>query len=366
MEPVALPAGDFVLRPHRESDIDGVLDQCQDPASQRWTTIPVPYTRADAERFVMETVPAGWKTADNLAFAIADGESDEFLGTIDIRVSSRAGELGFGLRAAARGRGAATAAIRAIADWSFDELGLQVLHWRALVGNWPSRRAAWAAGFRVEGVVRGLVALRGERYDAWIGSLRAEDPRQPNAVWLEAVPLRGDGVRLRAFTESDVDRCVEACNDPLTRHWLGNLPDPYDRAAALAYIRSRPDEQADARGVSWAAVDPDTDQCVGAFGLGSVNLLARKAEIGYWMHPDARGRGLATEAVRLLIRHCAIAPEDGGLGLRRLTLRTAAGNHASQRVAEKAGFARAGVAHAAERLGDGSYDDVACFDLLLE
>jgi [ribosomal protein S5]-alanine N-acetyltransferase len=366
MELVTLPAGHVVLRPHRESDIDGVLDQCQDPESQRWTTIPVPYTRTDAERFVLERIPAGWKTGDYLAFAIADPESDEFLGTIDVSPRERAGNLGFGLRPSARGRGVMAPAIRAIAEWSFDELGLEVLHWYALVGNWASRRAAWAAGFRVEGTVRGLLPLRGERQDGWVGSLRAEDPRWPNTLWLEAATIAGDGVRLRAFAEPDADRCVEACTDPVTRHWLGNLPDPYDREAALAYIRSRPEEQASARGVSWAAADPSTDRCVGAFGLGSVNLLTRSAEIGYWVHPDARGRGLATEAVRLLIRHCAIAPEDGGLGLRRLTLRTAVDNLASQRVAEKAGFTRTGVAHAAELLGDGSYSDVVSFDLLLE
>lgn len=365
MEPVQLTAGVVVLRPHRESDIDGVLDQCQDPESQRWTTIPVPYTRADAERFVLELIPAGWKSGDYLAFAIADPETDEFLGTIDIRPYAGSADLGFGLRPSARGRGAMSAAIRAIADWAFDELRLEVLHWRALVGNWASRRAAWAAGFALEGTVRGFLPLRGTRQDGWIGSLRPDDPRRPRTPWLEAVRLDAPGVRLRAFVESDADRCVEACSDPDSRYWLSGLPNPYTREDALTYIRSREEDQASGQRVTWAAVDPETDECLGAFGVGNLNFRLGSGEVGYWMHPDSRGRGLATEAVRLLIRHCAIAPEDGGLGLRRLVLRAAAENHASQRVAEKNGFVRTGIARAGELVGDGEFTDLVTYDLLL-
>jgi RimJ/RimL family protein N-acetyltransferase len=97
----------------------------------------------------------------------------------------------------------------------------------------------------------------------------------------------------------------------------------------------------------------------------SMDELPGGAEVGYWMHPSARGTGIATDAVRLLVRHATIDRLDGGLGLRRLTLRTAAGNLASQRVAAKAGFERTGVERAAERLGDGTFDDLVGWDQLL-
>ncbi len=85
---------------------------------------------------------------------------------------------------------------------------------------------------------------------------------------------------------------------------------------------------------------------------------------GYWTHPDSRGRGVMTEAVRLLVRHAFAPVESGGLGMRRLDLRTAAGNSASQHVTERNGFVRTGLQGQAERLGDGSYDDLVAFDLL--
>ena len=88
------------------------------------------------------------------------------------------------------------------------------------------------------------------------------------------------------------------------------------------------------------------------------------AEIGYWVHPAARGRGVASEATRMIVRHAAIPISDGGLGLRRLTLHAAASNLASQRVAENAGFALTGRQRAAERLGDGSVEDLLDYDLI--
>ena len=56
-----------------------------------------------------------------------------------------------------------------------------------------------------------------------------------------------------------------------------------------------------------------------------------EAEIGYWAHPAARGRGVMTEATRLVARHTLLPYEDGGLGHHRVSLRAAAGNAASNR-----------------------------------
>jgi hypothetical protein len=47
-----LTDGTVTIRPHRPGDVRGVLEQSQDPLSQQWTTIPVPYSLADAEVFV--------------------------------------------------------------------------------------------------------------------------------------------------------------------------------------------------------------------------------------------------------------------------------------------------------------------------
>jgi len=151
---------------------------------------------------------------------------------------------------------------------------------------------------------------------------------------------------------------VEACSDPTTRHWLADLPDPYDERAALAYVHSREEEHARGAGVYWCAAD-DADRCVGWFGLMDLDRAAGSAEVGYWVHPAARGRGVATAAVTLVTAH---AFEE--LALRRVDLRAAAPNLASIRVAEKAGFRRVGTCRGAERLGDGGYADLVRYELL--
>lgn len=362
MEPVELTDGSIRLRRHHEGDVDGIVEQCADPETQRWTTIPVPYERRRAEEYLTQ-VATGWKTGGYLAFAIADPATDEFLGTVDVRPDgSGTGDVGYGLRPSARGRGVMTTALRLVADWAFDpdRLGLEVLRWRAFVGNWASRRTAWKVGFRMEGTLRGGTVQRGVRRDDWVASLRAGDPRQPAGPWLRAEVLRGDGVTLRPFRDSDADACVEACSDPESRVWLPEVPDPYTLDDALGYIRSREDEHACARGVYWCAADAD-DRCVGSFGL--MNIERDTAEIGYWVHPKARGQGVATEGVRLACAHALTPVEAGGLGLHRVELRVAVGNVASQHVAERAGFTRVGLQREAQRTRDGSYQDVVTYDL---
>lgn len=365
MQPVELRAESVRLRPHRPDDLDGMFAQCSDSESQRWTTVPAPYTQEHAEQF-LDLVRRGWADGDFLALAVTDPGTDAFLGTVDARIDgARGASVGFGLVPWARGRGVMTAALRLFASWSLDpgELGRDVLRWEAMVGNWASRRVAWKAGFRIEGSVRGLLTQRGEQRDGWIGSLRRTDPREPPHPWYAATELAGERVVLRPWRDSDADACVEACSDPVTRHWLATLPDPYTKETALRYIHGREEEHASGRGVYWCAADPVSDACLGAFGLMDLEP-GDKAEIGYWTHPAARSRGVASEATRLVTAHALAPAGTGGLGLRRVELQTATGNVASQRVAQRAGFTRTGLRRAAERLGDGSYDDLVVYDRL--
>ncbi len=78
----------------------------------------------------------------------------------------------------ARGRGVATAAVRALCQWAFaqPDLGLDLIEWRCEVGNVASSRVAEKAGFLMEGTLRARLHHRATRVDAWVGSLRSTDP----------------------------------------------------------------------------------------------------------------------------------------------------------------------------------------------
>jgi RimJ/RimL family protein N-acetyltransferase len=89
-------------------------------------------------------------------------------------------------------------AVALVVEHGFDPdgLGLARISWSAYVGNWPSRRVAWRAGFRVEGTIRGFAVQReGVRRDCWVGTLLRDDPREPNEPWPDDAPVDGAAVR---------------------------------------------------------------------------------------------------------------------------------------------------------------------------
>jgi RimJ/RimL family protein N-acetyltransferase len=164
---------DLVLRQPLPGDVDDIVAQCRDPEFQRWTRVPVPYHESDAQDFLTR-VAEGWR-ANAAMFAVA--YQGRFAGSVELRFDGVGGaEVGFGLAPWARGAGVMTRALRLVLAWGFGLPGIGVVYWRAQVGNWASRRVAGRCGFRMEGTVRGLLEQRGERRDAWIGSLRRGEP----------------------------------------------------------------------------------------------------------------------------------------------------------------------------------------------
>ena len=139
--------------------------------------------------------------------------------------------------------------------------------------------------------------------------------------------LDGDGIVLRPFTEEDVPAVTEGCQDPEVARWIP-VPVPYTEKDARAYIASVPDTR--------AIVDAETGELLGSIGWRIVDQ--GNVQIGYWVKREARGRGVATTALRLL---SGWALEE--LGSERVLVLAEPGNHASRRVAEKAGFTAEGT-----------------------
>jgi RimJ/RimL family protein N-acetyltransferase len=335
-----LTDGTVTIRAHRPEDALGCWEQCQDPLSQRWTTVPVPYSMSDAETFVGEIMPRGWAEDREWGFAVEyDGR---YGGTVSLRHEGDGrAEIAFGSHPAVRGRGVVERALRLLLVWGFEERGLQTVAWWAQRGNWASRKVAWRLGFSIEGTVRHWLPQRGELVDAWVGTLLRDDPRQPRTTWLPCPVIEAHGLVLRPITVADATRIVEGCADPETQRWLGQLPAPYSLDDALAYVESRSEMHALGNGETWAVTEPGDDTLLGTVGWFN-HTAGVECEIGYWTHPDARGRGLTRRALAVVTDHAF-----GVLGVRRVTCHAATGNTASLRVIERAGFRRYGV----ERLG---------------
>ncbi len=140
--------------------------------------------------------------------------------------------------------------------------------------------------------------------------------------------------------------------DPEIGRWLDQVPQPYTRADALAYIGGLGEH-------AFAVTDADSGRILGSVGV-RLNETGDVGEIGYWIRSDARGRGVMTRAV-VVVSRWAFAEHS----LARLQLRADVENVASRRVAEKAGFRLEGVlrsAHWNARLG--RRQDWAMYSLL--
>jgi RimJ/RimL family protein N-acetyltransferase len=180
-----------------------------------------------------------------------------------------------------------------------------------------------------------------------------------SALPLPEPPLEDGVVRVRGWRPEDLWARVEAWRDPsLMRFMLQPAPavPSVEEAAAWVDVRERRRRQGEALFLVVAAVADD--RACGSVWLWNVDVPNRRGEVGYWLLREARGRGLATRAVRLL---CAYAYER--LRLERLELFTLPGNAASERVAERAGFQREGVLRAYRRAPSGRAD-VTAFSLL--
>lgn len=366
-----LTDGVVTLRAPIASDVLGSYEQCQDPLTQQWTTIPVPYTLDDANIYMYHFIPRGWETGKEWGFVVEaedDAGARRFCGTISLRnLGEGRAEVAYGAHPWARGRGVMERAVRMLIEWGFEAERLNTIEWLSPRGNWPSWRLAWKLGFTYEGVLPNWLSQRGKLIDGWVGILRRGEPMLPRAPWLESPTLVGTSLVLRKLEERDLPRIVETRADPDTQHWLQNVREsaPHTMESDARFVVERLEDAAAGRAVHWAVTDARTDMYVGQVSLFGVQHR-QEAEMGFWAHPHWRRRGWSTEAARLVVKHSFIPCEDGGLGLRRLTADACATNEGSMRVLERAGFLRVGRTRRSTLRGDGKWMDTHIYDQLIE
>lgn len=172
---------------------------------------------------------------------------------------------------------------------------------------------------------------------------------------MEPVEIRADELLLRPWQPDDVDDLLAGYGDPLVQRFLPPLPVPVTREQAEQYIRDVPPSMNARGGSLYAIADPATGRLLGGIGLDKVVPNRGQCELGYWVGPWARGRGVATAAVRALTEHAFHT------GMARIELLTHWENAASQRVALAAGFRREGVRRGALPNRDGGRDDLLAF-----
>ncbi|MEU3188212.1 GNAT family N-acetyltransferase [Streptomyces sp. NPDC006923] len=172
------------------------------------------------------------------------------------------------------------------------------------------------------------------------------------------LPLRltGTGLTLRPLSPDDEQHVARALADAEIVRWatgahLHRLP--ADERAAQ-WLRTR--LTAWSEGIpDFAIADPDTDELTGYIGLRRIRN--GNAEVGSWIAPWARGRGLAANAL-LSTAGWALTPiAHSGMGLHRIVMHHSTDNPASCTVAAKAGLLLEGTMRQATTDNTGARHD---------
>ncbi|MFJ8779850.1 GNAT family N-acetyltransferase [Streptomyces sp. NPDC102476] len=179
--------------------------------------------------------------------------------------------------------------------------------------------------------------------------------------------LTGDRTVLRPFTEADAEVMVEIIEDPEVVRFTGAPSGELTLERLRSWYGTR-SEQPDR--LDLAVTDRATGELVGEVVLYmGVPPLERSREWGRdsdarsctfrtLIGPRGRGRGLGTEATRLIVGH-----GFEQLGLHRIELEAYRYNARALRVYEKAGFVVEGVRREAD-LRDGEWVDSVIMAIL--
>jgi ribosomal-protein-alanine N-acetyltransferase len=164
--------------------------------------------------------------------------------------------------------------------------------------------------------------------------MSARRPRQPQ---LDLTT----GHRLRPWTTMDAPDLVIGMQDALVRQYAGQLID--DRSAALAALHGWADQWQQGLGAAWAICGPDA-HVVGSVRFGMIDPEIGTGSVGYWLLPEARGRAVASAAVK-----STTPVVFDRLGWHRIELYHAVENARSCNVAKRSGYRQEGVMRSAMR-----------------
>ncbi|MFP5255745.1 MAG: GNAT family N-acetyltransferase [Acidimicrobiia bacterium] len=154
----------------------------------------------------------------------------------------------------------------------------------------------------------------------------------------ERIDLPG-GAALARCRVARAERAVQAINASLDhlRPWMAWADEPSTVEKVTTFFTESEGSWDARRDFGYSIVDQDDTAILGGCGLHG-RLGPDGLEIGYWVHVDHVGRGLATAASRALTDAAFAIP-----GIQRVRIQCEDGNVASARVPAKLGYVLQGV-----------------------
>ncbi len=166
---------------------------------------------------------------------------------------------------------------------------------------------------------------------------------------MERPEIHFEDLLIRPWQPSDVEAVYQACQDPEISRWIP-LPRPYEMSHAVHLVDEiSPVNWANRTGANFGVFDAASGELLANMALVRMDLAAKRAELGFWTAPGARGRGVVVRAGRAVATWAFDALE-----LHRLIWRADLGNHLSRLVALRMGFVMEGISRGAVPAVDGS------------
>ena len=169
--------------------------------------------------------------------------------------------------------------------------------------------------------------------------------------------LSSSRLHLREVREDDAAALFAIHSHPqVMRYW--SYPAWTELAQAEQKIADIQRQRRELDMLVWAIADADSDLLIGSSAIFHMDLAQARAEIGYSLHPDWHGRGLASEALQLVLGHAF-----NELELRRIEADIDPRNQPSCRLVERFGFVREGLLRESWHV-NGEICDSAIYGLL--
>jgi len=170
-----------------------------------------------------------------------------------------------------------------------------------------------------------------------------------------AIELATERLLLRPLAVSDAEEICQAVCESRAElmPWLPWCHAEYSIADTLAFLETRGRAHQQTGEHAFAVFERSSGRFCGATGLNLFDAVSKRANLGYWFRTSATGRGYATESTLAVAR---FGFEQ--LDLERIEIVAAVGNARSQRVAERAGAMREGIARRRLRVGDVQHNAV--------
>ncbi len=149
--PTQITTERLVLRPFRADDVEDALAYRDDVEFARFLPhIPQPFTRRDAEAFVVTNMSEPWERSPTFAVVL----EGRVIGTVNFEVdaTTHTAMIGYAIGRAWWRRGIATEAARAAMAWAIEAFDLVRVWASTDLGNVRSQRVMEKLGMRREGV----------------------------------------------------------------------------------------------------------------------------------------------------------------------------------------------------------------------